>query len=268
MARKTWENLRDTFRRKYKTEHETKSGQGATAPNKWPYFNSMLFLKDIMTPKVGSGNLPATVTNEPFSRSPSPVMANQESENEFESATSCSVTEPEASTSFVQPQVQETKRQKKTKQTNLNYDSQALAIEKRKIDLMEQHFSGKAQKYQDDEDYSFLMSLLPTIKQLDQLEKMKLRMKILKDVTEALEAHNFVNDVRSSGVIPSPVGSNLSSRQLSPMHSPSGSIYSQHSSQSVLQCVVSPEIISPTSSNYSSAQSPHQNSQELHYTVL
>nr|CAD7586128.1 unnamed protein product [Timema genevievae] len=77
----------------------------------------------------------------------------------------------------------------------IDYTLQALDIEKRKIDLIEQHVSRKTHKYQDDEDYSFLISLLPTIKQLNQLEKMKRQMKILGDVIEALDLPLPIGDI-------------------------------------------------------------------------
>lgn len=49
---------------------------------------------------------------------------------------------------------------------------------------MEQRFSRPANNYQSDDDYAFFMSLLPSVKQLNQIEKMKLRMKIMTDVTD------------------------------------------------------------------------------------
>nr|CAD7438559.1 unnamed protein product [Timema bartmani] len=101
-ACKKWENLRDTFRRKYKVQHETKSGQKTSAPDKWPYFNNMLFLKDIMTPRDSLGNLPATVKeNEPSPRDKSPTTADEENLNDAE---------PEASASFVKLQANEPKQ--------------------------------------------------------------------------------------------------------------------------------------------------------------
>lgn len=211
-----------------------------------------------MTPRDSSGNLPATLKeNEPSPRDRSPATADEESANDAEPDTNRSSTQPEASASFVKPQAHEPKRHLRKK---IDYDLQALAIGKRKIDLFEQHVSRKTHKYQDDEDYSFFISLLPTVKQLNQLEKMKRRMKILGDVTEALEAHNFVNEVRSSGVIPSPTGSHLSSLQSSPYPSPGASDYSQQSpsfadvnqpSQPVLQATQQPGNLELGLDNYS-----------------
>lgn len=241
-ARKAWENLRDTFRRKLKTDTETKSGQGRSEIVKWPFFNTMMFLKDVMIPRESSGNLPLTYDENELS--PSNLSnatledVDEENSNDTEADINCSIREPEASgsefTSFAKPQSKQQpsnslKRKKKNdndtilskKQKQNSYDSQVLEIERRKINLMEKRFSRPTNTHQDDQDYAFFMSLLPSVKQLNQIEKMRLRMKIMNDVTDALEAHQFVKEVNSS--IDSP---------LSSPYSTEGSEHSQSSSMS------------------------------------
>lgn len=71
------------------------------------------------------------------------------------------------------------------------------------------------------------MSLMPSAKQLNQIEKMKLRMKIMNGVTDALEAYQFVKEVNSSKIIPSPIDSPLLSS-----YGTKGSEHSQSSSMS------------------------------------
>lgn len=61
----------------------------------------------------------------------------------------------------------------KLKKSTKELDSEALIIEKRKIELFEEHIRKKNNKYQDDEDYSFLTSLILTIKQLNRKNKVK-----------------------------------------------------------------------------------------------
>ncbi|CAI6351852.1 unnamed protein product [Macrosiphum euphorbiae] len=246
-ARKAWANLRDTFRRKLKTDTETKSGQGRSEIVKWPFFNTMMFLKDVMIPRESSGNLPLTYDENELSPS---YLSNatledvdEENTNDTEADINCSIREPEESgsefTSFAKPQSKQqpssslkrnNKNDKDTilskKQKQNSYDSQVLEIERRKINLMEKRFS-RPNTHQDDQDYAFFMSLLPSVKQLNQIEKMKLRMKIMNDVTDALEAHQFVKEVNSSRIIPSPIDSPLSSP-----YSTEGSEHSQSSSMS------------------------------------
>lgn len=77
------------------------------------------------------------------------------------------------------------------------------------------------------------MSLLSSVKQMDQLEKMRQRMKILRDVTEVLETHNFKNDERSSSFIETTSGYPLPSIQSSPYPSPGASNYAHDSSSFV-----------------------------------
>jgi len=86
------------------------------------------------------------------------------------------------------------------KQKQISYDSQVLEIERRKMNLMEKCFSRPSNTHQNVQDYAFFMSLLLFVKQLNQIEKIRLRMKIMNDVTDALEAHQFVEEVNSSPI--------------------------------------------------------------------
>jgi len=168
----------------------------------------------------------------------------EENTNDAEAVVNCSLREPEASgsefTSFAKPQSKPSsslKRNNKNyndtilskKQKQNSYDSQVLEIERRKINLMEKRFSRPTNTHQDDQDYAFFMSLLPSVKQLNQIEKMRLRMKIMNDVTDALEAHQFVKEINSSRIIliESPIDSPLSSP-----YSTEGSEHSQSYSMS------------------------------------
>jgi len=100
-ARKAWENLRDTFRRKLKMDTETKSGQGRSEIVKWPFFNTMMFLKDVMIPRESSGNLPLTYDeNELYPSNLSNATledVDEENTNDTEADINCFIREPEAS---------------------------------------------------------------------------------------------------------------------------------------------------------------------------
>lgn len=208
----------------------------------------MMFLKDVMIPRESSGNLPLMYDENELSLSnlsnATLEDVDEENTNDTEADINCSIREPEASgsefTSFVKPQSKQQpssslKRNNKNdndtilskKQKQNSYDSQVLEIERRKINLMEKRFSRPTNTLQDDQDYAFFMSLLPSVKQLNQIEKMRLRMKIMNDVTDALEAHQFVKEVNSSRIIPSPIDCPLSSPC-----STEGSEHSQSSSMS------------------------------------
>ncbi|XP_042149017.1 uncharacterized protein LOC121837487, partial [Ixodes scapularis] len=61
---KRWRNLRDTFGKKLR-EMKKRSSAGAAEPSlKWTYFNQMLFLRDIVEPRMTTSNIKLDVENE------------------------------------------------------------------------------------------------------------------------------------------------------------------------------------------------------------
>lgn len=242
LAKRSWENLRDSYRKKLKARSETKSGQAAdNTDTKWPYFESMDFLRDMLIPRESSGNLQ-------FPAYAASSSANQEDINHVllvddqfnDSLPSGSVNSPSATTQeehSIQPVSFDGKRSesenKKVKPLKRKTDigHQALDLERRKLQLLEERFAEKTRK--DDEDYLFLMSLLPSIKILDTLQKMKLRMSMLADVTRELEIKSFRDRDNSLGVNPPQSDSSCSFLTSAPpsahysVHSPADSYVSQ-----------------------------------------
>ncbi|KAJ8953408.1 hypothetical protein NQ318_023525, partial [Aromia moschata] len=64
-AKTKWKGLRDTFRREYQKAVKHKSGAagGGKSGSTWPYFESLYFLADQMTPRESSGNVPLSKEN-------------------------------------------------------------------------------------------------------------------------------------------------------------------------------------------------------------
>ena len=59
-AQKTWEMLREMYRRELKKLHETKSGQaGTTHESIWQYFTTMSFVNAVIIPRLTLSNVPA-----------------------------------------------------------------------------------------------------------------------------------------------------------------------------------------------------------------
>jgi len=60
-AQKTWETLRDMYRREMRKLHDTKSGQaaGTTHVSKWQYFTTMSLVNAVMIPRPTLLNVPA-----------------------------------------------------------------------------------------------------------------------------------------------------------------------------------------------------------------
>ena len=90
----------------------------------------------------------------------------------------------------------------------INFQKEALHLEKKKIKLTEETMMNKSQA---DEDYMFLMSLLPSIKKLDDIQRLELRMEFLSSVTRRIQiSKNFsqpfisVPTASDSSCLPSP----------------------------------------------------------------
>ena len=94
--------------------------------------------------------------------------------------------------------------------SKINFEKEALHLEKRKIKLMEERLMKKSQA-DGDEDYMFLISLLPSIKILDDIQRLELRMEFLSSVTRRIriskklsQPFNNVPTASNSSCLPSP----------------------------------------------------------------
>jgi len=68
----------------------------------------------------------------------------------------------------------------------INFQEEALHLEKRKIKRTEERLMKKSQA-DEDEDHMFLMSLLPSIKKLDDIHRLELRIEFLSSVTRRIQ---------------------------------------------------------------------------------
>ena len=226
LAKKTWENLRDSYRKKLKARSETKSGQAAdNYDTKWPFFASMDFLRDMLIPRESSGNLhfPGNPISSPAYEEDMDDKVVPDEDEFNDSLESGSINVPSATNSREEQPIQSDKGSKtqniRLQPRKRKSADQALDIEKRKLQLLEERFTEKTRK--DDDDYLFLMSLLPSIKQLDPIQKMRLRMSMLESVTRELEKNSFTDAVNNSAV-DTPSGSShlmLTSASPSPQYS-------------------------------------------------
>ncbi|KAG8255211.1 hypothetical protein J6590_098140 [Homalodisca vitripennis] len=198
-ARKTWEHLRDTFRKKVK---ENKSGSGAKPT--WTYFESLTFLLPVMKPRVTTGNLPVSDT---------PVNTLLESEDyadltEHDETSTLNIDEPDespnveraqrsdnTSTPSPTPVNNEFQRPRQKRKRGSTIQNEALNLEKRKVQLLEARFAVQksSSMEEEDEDLSFFKSLLPALKKLPYLRKMKLKASIFNSVIAELEAEERCN---------------------------------------------------------------------------
>jgi len=142
-----------------------KSGQGFTPySSKWPYFNQLLFLKDNMTPRITATNIP----QDPIT----PTLDDSDNNSELDLTDEHEHVEhnehegEEVGLNNI-PNVNKhntTPQHRKHSKCKL-YQTEALEIGWKKIKLFEEHLKMKNNSNADsDEDYHFLMSLLPSYK--------------------------------------------------------------------------------------------------------
>jgi transcription antitermination factor NusG len=82
----------------------------------------------------------------------------------------------------------------------INFQEDPLQLQKRKIKLMEERPMIKSQA---DEDYMFLMSLLPSIKKLDDIQRLEVRTEFLSSVTRRIQiSKNLSQPFNSAPIIP------------------------------------------------------------------
>lgn len=58
--RKKWKYLRDQFSVESGKIQQSRSGDGTDTTTKWPYFQSLLYLKDVIKPRTSIGNINKT----------------------------------------------------------------------------------------------------------------------------------------------------------------------------------------------------------------
>lgn len=251
-----WKNLRDQFRKEIQKIPERRSGDEASIEDvKWPYFQSMLFLKDIVQPRPTKSNLDETQTSEVSQTNDSDnnnldslvgsnenvnISANHEPnivedsnnvKNDKESNDAC-FKRPSSSEVIVCDEESLQHKKLKTKKRPKKEDE-----ERYKMSEFEKHMitleSKKLQMFQgaEDEDLNFLKSLLPYLKKMPDLSKMNVRTQIqnivfqeYKNVLQMNERYLAANHENNITPIRTNSSSNSSDMSMtpSPAVSPSG----------------------------------------------
>jgi hypothetical protein len=150
----------------------------------------MPFVNAGMIPRPASSNVPAV---EELTCGSSPSFDDEST------STNASINDTE--NDEFSESVSEECRPKKNVGTKIkmNFQEEALDLEKKKIPIMEERLRKKSEA---DEDYMFLMSLLPSIKQLDDIQ----RLDFLSSVTRKRQVSKNlllpVNNVPTASHIP------------------------------------------------------------------
>ncbi|CAH1986672.1 unnamed protein product [Acanthoscelides obtectus] len=168
--RKKWKYLRDQFATEYGKIPAPRSGDEASTSYepKWPYYYSLMFLKDIVKARNSSGNLTKSLKRASSSRSVEQTN-NSDDSKDIDTSTHHALEENSNDTNSVP--------RNKTKTTN-PFNQSMLDIERKKLEYLEQ----KARKLEDDEHLLFLKSLLPHIRKIPQERLLSFRNDIQRTV--------------------------------------------------------------------------------------
>lgn len=163
-----------------------KSGAAASGyVSPWQYFNLMAFIKDEIVPSKTTGNLdtgnetrnqpeenpddPAPIHNDESSEDtemieaeqPSPAASNPSTDSRATEDSSCSISS-------------------KRKRNAASQREAMLVLENKKLQFMEARLktSQELAELRNDEDYLYLMSILPSMRRLSPIQKLRFRGKI------------------------------------------------------------------------------------------
>ena len=180
MLKKRWKHLKDQYRKELKKQPVSTSGAEAPAhfTSSWQYFQLMSFMKDELIPAETVGNLDNSENDMQDTRSLSSI-----NQDDLDS-------EIQSSASHVTPTSSSSSSRKRTANT-LREDM--LDLEKKKILLIEKRLSESEidRKLKTDEDYLFLMSILPTMKKLTDIQKLRFRGQINGWLLEAVTQNQY-----------------------------------------------------------------------------
>lgn len=172
--RKKWKNLRDQFRKEKKKFPTPRSGDGGdeVEESTWPYFKLMQFINDDITPEIMTGNL-----ND----------SDSESINESNNAEQHTAEVLSPGTSTCSSHTTASKRKK----TASDYRDELIECERKKIALIEQKMASNSDQSEKCDDFYFFMSLLPQMKQFNELQKLRIRNKITQVIIDEAERMQF-----------------------------------------------------------------------------
>lgn len=174
-AKAKWKGLRDSFRRELKKMPSKSTNKNWRS--KWVYFDSMIFLKDVMKFK----------DKESFQRSSESLDSDDESKKQNGSQTTCGrlseADEKKDSSTRTTRSKSKTIPRKKKRDIDSDYALMDAKKKKKRIkgenvevkDNLEEDLEEEDEDDDDDDDLSFFKSLLPYIRRLPPLRKLQVR---------------------------------------------------------------------------------------------
>ncbi|XP_059151159.1 uncharacterized protein LOC131937617 [Physella acuta] len=175
-AKAKWQNLRDTFRKEH-TKNIKKVTGSAAANTKvpWKYINQLAFLNDVFVSRPMLSNFPSTSSSE-FSE----TIVAEINFNNSDSLDEAAVRDPE----IVLP-IEKPKLQCKRKADKADAINQLITLEKKKLEQIEK--INDKQEIKNDDNYHFLLSLLPYFEDMPKRVSLLTRMKIQQVIFDTID---------------------------------------------------------------------------------
>lgn len=223
-VRGKWRNLRDTFRREFAKTQSSRSGDagGSSKKVQWAYFELMLFIKDTLSARPSTANIPRDEGNErqdvEDNVDTDEISEEVGNKSQFDRDETTQQDAIENSSGFRTPAREKVVRehrsnlQRKRKESTDVYQ-QLINIENKKLET----YAAK-NALSNDSNYHFLMSLLPLMQALQPTRNMQMRLNIQQ---------LFLNDHYQN-----PPQSTISTPQASPCESYASTSTAQSSTQS------------------------------------
>jgi hypothetical protein len=167
-----WKSLRDNYRQELKNVASFQTSGSDSShlfKRKYIYFEQISFLKDFISPVSLSGNLPS-VPDTDVEESPSENLHESSTSNPEVVSEETTPTTSLSNTTSAGPSVSDNRRRNLKRKRE--YDS-FLTIEREKLAILKINNEMKM-----DVDYNFLVSFLPIMKNMNDIQKLKFRMKM------------------------------------------------------------------------------------------
>ncbi|XP_031333932.1 uncharacterized protein LOC116163943 [Photinus pyralis] len=194
-----WKNKKDKYRRELKQVPVLRSGAPADHyKSNWPYFDMMSFLKDLLIPGVKSGNLPSLDESSQVDENICDLEGDKDDETDTQSdmdttyvnsppSVSVSREERPLSSASASSSISQHRKGKTRKRIGDVREGKFLEIENKKLNLLTQHLKNDAEEA-DCEELLFFKSLIPYMKNFNQIQRLKLRSKIQTVISDELES--------------------------------------------------------------------------------
>ncbi|CAH1975958.1 unnamed protein product [Acanthoscelides obtectus] len=200
-----WKNLRSKMRKEVLKMPKTSSGDPVKGwKSSWEYFDMMYFLKNVILAAHAASSLTTCQNSEDESDGDTTMHIEEKPCELHSSLFDAPVLSPDSEHSHHSPvpsnRQNSPSKRKCSKRQYDQVDMERLELENKKIQILQQISEADKQFMQNatSTDYHFLMSLLPFMEHLTLSEKLDLREKLQKHVSDAYKKHEQMQSTSTS----------------------------------------------------------------------